>query len=170
MPNPEINLDIKKIAWVIFNVFRWIALAGFVYGLVGLIFSIKNNYYLWVSPLHTEGIVIGYEEKSWQSRTNGEFITTSTKLPIVEFQDASNAAIRFTDHVGSSNAAGYKNKVHVIYSIHDPSNARIDKGLLFNWIDTYIWLFLTFCGLLGIVRLSKDNIATMLRKLDSKNA
>lgn len=169
MPDSEINLDLQKIAWVIFNAFRWMALAGFVYFLVGLSISIKKNYPLWVSPVYTEGTIVDYENKSWQSRTNGSLVTTSTKLPVVEFQDAANVTIKFTDHIGH-NSIGYKNKVPVIYSQDDPGNAKIDNGLLFNWIDTYISLFGTMAGLLGIIRLSKENIASMLKELGDKNA
>jgi len=129
MPNSEINLDIQTIAWIVLNAFRYMVIAGFVYFLIGLGISINKNYPLWVSPLHAEGTIVDYEDKSWQSLTNGSYITTSTKLPVVEFQDTANITIKFTDNIGHD-STNYKNKVPVIYSKQNPSNAKIDKGIV----------------------------------------
>ena len=154
MNNSEFNLDLPEIMKVIQNVLKYISIGIFVYCLIGLSNSLKRNYPLWANPMYAAGTIVDYREVSWVTMTEGSSIQTTTKLPVVEFHNAGNTKIKFTDSVGHNYTV--TGSVPVIYSSADSSNARIDKGLL-NWIDTYIWLFGFIGGLLGMRRFTKAN-------------
>jgi hypothetical protein len=79
-------------------------LAFFVYCLIGLGISIKHNYPLWINPVYTVGEIVDYREVSRQTEMNNSFISTTAKLPVVEFRNAENTTIQFTDNVGNRNA------------------------------------------------------------------
>lgn len=161
MPNSQMNIDLVKITGLILKVLKYLCMAMFVYCLSGLAVSIKKNLPLWINPAHATGTIVDYQDASWQSYVDGTYTSISTKLPVVEFQDAENNRIRFTDNTGQ-NSAIY-GEVKVIYAKNAAGNAQIDKGLL-NWLDNYIWLFGTLCGLLGMTRLSNANIEVMVKK------
>lgn len=165
MDSLESNLDLPKLVGIFLNILKYMSITCFLYCLLGLGISIKKNYPLWIFPLHAEGTIVDHKEVSWQHIMDGLYIGVSTKMPVVEFYDIANTAIKFTDNTGHTSAVF--GSVPVIYSSIDSRNARIDKGLL-NWIDTYIWLFGTIGGLMGTIRLSNANIEEMMKKI-SKN-
>lgn len=170
MFNFESNqINLRKVAWVLMIVFRYMAFVGTIYFLIGLSSSIERNYPLWVNPQYAEGIITDYKDISWESkRINGTGTHTVTAhLPVVEFKTATDRTIIFTDNKGNQSKS---NKVSVIYAQDDPNNAKIDKGQLWNWIDVYIFFFGTIGCLLTIVRFSKANTDTILKKLGDKNA
>lgn len=156
-----------KIVRVILNLFGFMALAGFVYFMIGLGVAVRKDFPLWVSPSYAEGIVIGHKQASWQSRSSQGSHTTTAQLPVVEFRTESGVPVVFTGNIGDRSTS---QTVRVIYSQEDPGNARVDNGLFWNWIEVYLFLFGAVACLLGMVRFTKSNIASMLRKADEEKA
>lgn len=150
------NPNLQKTAGILFRIFKYISLAGLLICLYGLGLSVRENYPLWVDPIHAEGTIVRYETVSWESRRAyaGSLTTpSSANLPVVEFRNGEGSAIQFTDHRGHSILQTGAH-VPVIYAKDDPSNAVIDKGAL-GWFDTYIWLFGVIAFSLGLHRFNR---------------
>ncbi len=166
MPDRLSGSQLKRIARLMLKGMRLLSFACLVYCGLGLWSSVERNYPLWTEPIRTNGTVIDFSDVSWQTQDNGIHFTTSTKLPIVEFKDDKNQSQRFTDRIGRD--IEIYQSVPVIYANQDSANARIDRGIL-NWFDTYIWLFGTLGGLLGVFQLSDSKVEERLAMLDTNN-
>jgi hypothetical protein len=167
MSDIDVRESLPKIVAVILNLFRFMALVGFVYFVIGLGVAVRNDYPLWVSPSYAEGTIIGHTQTSWQSSSSQGSHTTTAQLPVVEFRTVAGVPVVFTGNIGDRSIS---QTVRIIYSQEDPRNARVDNGLLWNWIEVYLFLFGAVACLLGMVRFTKTNIASMLRKAADEKA
>lgn len=157
-PFSGVELNLPKLAGVIFTVLKYVSLACLVYCTLGLGLSLQRNGPLWLAPLHAEGRVVGRREVSWLSTTNETTQTVSARLPLVAFTDAQGIERTFTDRFDHGTILGQV--VPVTYAKGNPALARIDRGLL-NGLETFIWLFGVIGGLLGTIHFSRAR-----RKLD----
>jgi hypothetical protein len=156
------ELNLPKLASVIFTVLKYVALACLVYCTVGLGLSLRRNGPLWLAPLRAEGRVTGHREVSWQSTANETSQTVNARLPLVTFKDAQGIPRTFTDRFDHGTVRGQA--VPVIYAKSSPNLARIDRGLL-NGLETAIWLFGVIGGLLGTIHFPRARRRLGLRAI-----
>lgn len=142
-----INLD--KITRYIFLCVRSVSLGFLVYGIVLLFNSSKINYPLVINGKHADGIIVGYNQKSWKNKSTSTGFSVTASLPVVEFRDLEGQINSFIGKNGHSITQLGKH-VKVIYSESNKKNAKINEGIISTWMDTWVSLFIIICSFPGI--------------------
>lgn len=112
-------LQLRKMENLIYRFIPLSLLVGLVFIGAGTLLA-HNVGGIWKNRHHAEGTVVAWD------RTTG----TSSYLPVVEFRDAHDQPVRFTDKIGHStpNTAIGQN-VDVVFDINDPTLAMLSAGI-----------------------------------------
>ena len=156
LKNTVVNNINKKYFYMVIKILKYFSVIGFFYCFYGLSTVLIKNYSLLVSPLYTEGIIVGYENVSIRHNFNSSSSAFSIKLPIVEFKNAHKNVFKVTAQYGDEGLE-LGDTVSVIYVENDPTISMVDKGFINNWLELYIYLFTTVGFFLGIRRFSSLN-------------
>ena len=143
-------MNLEKIIRRIFLCIKIISLGFFIYGTILFWNSSKLIYPLLTNGKHLDGVIVGYDKKSWRHDHSSSGFMVTANLPIVEFIDSTGGKNRFIGRNGHPTTNVGKH-VKIIYSNSNKKNARIDEGVFNTWIDAWISLFIIICSFLGVI-------------------
>jgi len=150
------ELNIQGIAVLLFKLFRWICIVGFMLSVIGLAMAVQKDYPLLTDASTTDGTIIGFEKQSLNRQGR---LTIAHMFPyqvaIVSFQDKNGIPRKVVSRIGN-NSRQIGERVKVLYSNRNPENAMVDNGAFHNWLSEYVWLFVMMASVLGIRRFSKQ--------------